>query len=106
MRNQKSNIYIMGSTFSQDKILLDCSYHQLPFTKRTKPACSAWGYTKAKNYDYYFKRPATHISRSNYRCYQRGYIWGYYNVDVDYGKSEEKKNNKTETLSKEITRAF
>ena len=38
----------MGSTFSQDKILLDCSYHQLPFTKRTKPACSAWGYTKAK----------------------------------------------------------
>ena len=81
----------MGQPLSKDKLLLDCSFHQMPFSLRTTPACSCWDHTKAKNYDYYFKRPTTHISRSRYRWYERGYLWGYYNIPIKYGRTRKKK---------------
>jgi len=104
MRNQKSSIYIMGQTDS--KVLLDCSYNQLPFTNRTSPPCSCWDHTKAKNYEYYFKRPSTHISRKNYRWYERGFLWGYYNIPIQYGEETQEENNKTENIQTEIERVF
>lgn len=104
MRNQKSNLYLMGQT--ESKLLLDCSFHQMPFTKRTSPPCSAWEHTKAKNFDYYFKRPTTHISRKNYRWYERGYIYGYNYIPIEYGEETEKENNQIEDIPTEIERAF
>jgi hypothetical protein len=39
----------------------------------------AWENTKPKNFDYYFNRPTTKISRKYYPEYERGLIYGYTN---------------------------
>lgn len=104
MRNQKYHIKLMG--INPSKELIDCSFHQMPFTNRTNPPCSCWESHEAKNYNYYFKRPSTHISRKNYRWYQRGFFWGYYNIPVKYGEETKAEGDKAESLSTEIERCF
>ena len=104
MRNQKCKLYIMGQP--ESKPLLECTYNQMPFTNKTSPPCSCWDHTKAKNYDYYFKRPTTHISRKNYRWYQRGYLWGYYNIPIKYGQETQEEDNKAQDIRTEIIRCF
>ena len=107
MRNQNNSKYLlMGNYLNTERRFVDCQFHKLPFTNHTDPPCRAWDETEPKNFDYYFKRSATHISRKNYRWYQRGYIFGYYNVNYKYGSTEEEEKYKAKNLQAQIERAF
>ena len=46
---------------------------------------SAWQELEPKNWEYYTGERFTHISRSHYPSYTKGWIYGY-NEDADYWK--------------------
>ena len=52
----------------------------------------AWEHTKPKNFDYYFNRQTTKISRKYYPQYEKGLIYGY-NNKVHYTNFIDEYNN-------------